>query len=136
MQTSTKRLARYRRKYAEHVKDCRKSIAKFCDELKADPYHAFEWGTGPCDISAQLRVAQHVVTLIDQMPKSGENALTPDERIRKLYQIASHEARRLARTVPRSSDLVSNIAAQFLAASWVEVVEDLQWAIDSLDEEE
>lgn len=136
MYSSTKRLSMIRRNHAENIKDCRKGIAKFCDELKNDPYRAFEWGTGPVATAANLRVSQQVVALIDTMPKSGENALSPDDRVRKLHEVMSREAMNRARFVPASSSAVSNIAEQYLCAAYADAAQDLEWAVSSLDEEE
>ena len=133
---ATKRLALIRTNHSENIKDCRKSIAIFCAELKNDPYDAFRWGSGPLTYSAKLRVSQQIVNLIDTMPRGkAENAMTPTERLLKLHDMIKNEAMRYARCVPSSSSGISNLVETHLTAAYADAAQDLEWAAAAVSEE-
>lgn len=133
---ATKRLAMIRENHSENIKECRKAISKFCDELKANPFDAFRWGQGPLTISAKLRVSQEIVHLVDTMPRGkDENAMTPTERVLKLYEMMKNEAMRHARCVPSSSSGISNLVETHLTAAYADAAQDLEWSAAAVDDE-
>lgn len=133
---ATKRLASLRRTFADDIRVNRKHISKFCDDLKHDPFHAFEWGQGSIECAARIRVAQKVLYIIDSLPRKDYTTdqgtevkgMNPTERLLKLLEVSQQEVNRQARYVPASSSAVSNYAEQHLLAAWATALDKIQWA--------
>ena len=137
--TAIERLASIRKSHSEAVKVNQKHINKFCTALKNNPQYEMEWAKGTFVAAARHRVSQQIVALIDNMPKGkAEGALTPAERITRLYEYIRTETVRRARNVPSSSSAASNMAEAELTAAYAEAVQDLEWsaAAVAVDSEE
>lgn len=87
------------------IKQHQKALDKFQENMKTNPFYAFEWGDSAVDAAAGLTVATN---LLGHCTMDMEGVTTEEERLARLTKYWEDDAERLCTSVSRSTSACHN----------------------------
>lgn len=105
-----------------NVDRCDEEIAKFKNDLEADPSNAFQWASSAIEGAAKMKVAACIVYYVSRALEM-EGGIVENEE--KIYDQMKSEMLSKACYTNRSSSAVCNVMDNEISAHWVYLCKDL-----------
>lgn len=108
------------------IKTARSTLAKFAEQLEAEPANALEWADSAIEAAATLQVYGRLGAVL-VLPRKIE--VSADQRLTEVRKFAADELARRSRTVSHSTGQCSNLVARYELAAYGKLFDSFSGAL-------